>query len=158
ETLQGPIRLPPPPFAYTLVSPAPVQSSGRKLTLRRVQAVGNAITDVAEWFKQNRIALPSIKDRLPVDIPRSVGKGILSDALTQTDGHLLLLYQVDRSARIVAVADPKSQLAGLFDFGNYTMAPVTLPGDEAYVQQEITWAAAASGVLYVSHHHRTYAK
>ena len=35
---------------------------------------------------------------------------------------------------------------------------VVLPGDENYVLQEVSWAAAASGVLYVAHHHRTYAK
>lgn len=158
ETLAGPLLLPKPPFAYTFVSAAPVQSSGRKLTLQRVQAIGNAITDVQEWFKQNSIALPSIKNRLPGDVPRSVGKAVLAEALTQPDGHLLLLYKVSGSTRIVAVVDPKEQLAGLFDFTEYGVAPVVLPGDESYVLQEVTWAAAASGVLYVGHHHRTYAK
>jgi len=143
-----------PPFAYTLFEPAPVHSTGKKLNLVRIVASGNAIIDIPQWFSQYHLALPTVMDRLPADVPRRVGRSALSEAITQPDGHLILIYQVNKIARLVAVLDSKSNMVGLFDFGAYNV----LLRDGRVVGQPVTWAAVDGNVLFVSHHHMTYAK
>jgi hypothetical protein len=175
--LAGPVKLPPPPFTYTLVEPAKVQSSGRRLKLVRVSATGNAITDVEQWFARNKLPIVDAVRGLPPDVPAQVGRAVLAKAIAQADGHSFLFYRVDGLTRILVLLDPQRRLVEMFDFEAYaaptaaavsgmaqsvTMGPQAAPNPGAqsapYATQDLQWAAYEGGVLYVSHHHLTYSK
>jgi hypothetical protein len=159
QALAGPVKMPPPPFTYTLVEPAKVQSSGRPLKLVRLSATGNAIIDVEQWFSRNKLPLPDAGRDVPPDVPARVGRAFVAKAITQADGHLLLFYRVDGLTRILVILDAKRNLVEMFDFETYSgPAAAVLPGMGLYVSQDLQWAAYEGGVLFVSHHHLTYAK
>lgn len=159
KATEGIFRLPAAPFAYTLIEPAKVNASGRPFKLVRTASAGNAITDVDQWFAKNKLSLPGITAKLPPDVPVRVGRAALSKAISQDDGHTILFYRVDGVARIVAILDPKWQLVEMLDFGAYALpGSAVSPGAELYTTLDLQWAAYESGVLFVSHHHLTYAK
>lgn len=159
QVLAGPVKLPAPPFTYTLVEPAKVQSSGRPLRLVRLSAAGNAITDVEQWFSKNQLPLPDAGRNVPPDVPARVGRAILAKAIGQADGHTLLFYRVDGLTRILALLDAQRRLVEMFDFEAYAGPPAgVLPNLGLYTSQDLQWAAYEGGVLYVSHHHMTYSK
>ena len=45
-----------------------------------------------------------------------------------------------------------------FDFRNYAFAPRSAPGEREFTYQQVVWAKAVAGVLYVETAHSTYAK
>jgi hypothetical protein len=71
-------------------------------------------------------------------------------------GTRFVLYGMDgASARVLLGVN---EAGYIFDFKHYVWPPRNLPGEKAFVYEEIVWAREANGVLYVTNSHLTYAK
>jgi hypothetical protein len=149
----------------TLRQPAWKRGGGAGTASVRVEVVStrpNEITDVAAWFRRNRLTLR--EHRLPGTSDNELGLAPLPRGTpTRFRGHelvqairqrgLLLLVYGDTAFGRYLVARRAATPRYAFDFINYAYAP---PGTGPV--QNLTWAVEAAGVLYVSHSHQGYAR
>jgi hypothetical protein len=149
----------------TLPQPAWKRGGGAGTATVRLEVVStrrNAITDVAAWFRRNRLTLreyrlPGTSDNelrrrpLPSGTPTRFRGQELVQAIYQRN--LLLLVYGDGAVGRYLVARRSGTPRYAFDFINYAYAP---PGTGPV--QTVTWAAETGGVLYVSHSHQGYAR
>ncbi|XXT15999.1 hypothetical protein WME94_37705 [Sorangium sp. So ce429] len=162
---RSPVKLAPPPFAQTLVRPAPAGSSAAP-RLVKVTEQKNTITDEAEWFARNGLSLPVLQvpsgpqtgaRPLPSSVPTRYGDQELVKAIDQGD-HLALFYGPSfADARFVAILDAAHRVVAFFDFESFLVPPAFAPKEAEFVRGHVGWAVARDGVLYVSSGHRTYA-
>ncbi|HTN90325.1 MAG TPA: hypothetical protein VL242_41905, partial [Sorangium sp.] len=162
---RSPVKLAPPPFAQTLVRPAPAGSSAAP-RLVKVTEQKNTITDEAEWFARNGLSLPVLQvptgprsgaRPLPSFVPTRYGNQELVKAIDHGD-HLALFYGPSfAEARFVAILDAAHRVVAFFDFESFLEPPAFAPKEAEFVRGHVGWAVAKDGVLYVSSGHRTYA-
>ncbi|KYF71113.1 hypothetical protein BE17_01035, partial [Sorangium cellulosum] len=162
---RSPVKLAPPPFAQTLVRPAPAGSSAAP-RLVKVTEQKNTITDEAEWFARNGLSLPVLQvpsgpqsgaRPLPSFVPTRYGAQELVKAIDHGD-HLALFYGPSfADARFIAILDAAHSVVAFFDFESFLVPPAFAPKEEEFVRGHVGWAVAKDGVLYVSSGHRTYA-
>jgi hypothetical protein len=149
----------------TLPEPAWTRGGAAGAASVRLQVVStrpNEITDVAAWFRRNRLTLR--QHRLPGTSDNELGlRPLPGGTRTRFRGHelvqaisqrdLLLLVYGDTAFGRYLLARRSGRPHYAFDFINYAYArPGTGP------VQNIIWAAEAGGVLYVSHSHQGYAR
>jgi hypothetical protein len=161
-----PTVLPAPPWQHRLVREVAV-AGGRAPKLVLASERRNGVTDDVEWLQRNGLRLPEYEvpnpmrgepGNLPPHLPAMFGRFVMVQAIAHPD-HTILTYGDDYGGgRFVAVLDAESRLLAFFDFEAWRLAPDNVPGDLAFVDQRVTWAEAAGGVLYVATGHRTYAK
>ncbi|WP_437827420.1 hypothetical protein [Sorangium sp. So ce1153] len=162
---RSPVKLAAPPFAQTLVRPAPAGSSAAP-RLVKVTEQKNTITDEAEWFARNGLSLPVLQvptgprsgaRPLPSFVPTRYGDQELVKAIDHGD-HLALFYGPSfADARFVAILDAAHRVVAFFDFESFLVPPAFAPKEAEFVRGHVGWAVAKDGVLYVSSGHRTYA-
>ncbi|XYH94148.1 hypothetical protein ACMHYB_40805 [Sorangium sp. So ce1128] len=162
---RSPVKLAPPPFAQTLVRPAPAGTSAAP-RLVKVAEQKNAITDEAAWFARNGLSLPVLQvpsapesgaRPLPSFVPTRYGDQQLVKAIDHGD-HLALFYGPSfADARFVAILDAAHRVVAVFDFESFLVPPAFAPKEAEFVRGHVGWAVAKDGVLYVSSGHRTYA-
>lgn len=160
----NPIVLARPPFDYYLAGQPGADS---KVRLKQVSLTDNQITDEDEWFKKNRLALPTLTvpnpsrqepGNIPASIPTRRGDDILIKAINQGDD-LLCIYGHDFSlGRYLTSFNLSSGKVNFaFDFHNFMPPPRHLP-DENDVDERVMWAQVKDNVLYVSTGNGGYAK
>lgn len=144
-----------PPFAFT----PPTGKPAPPLRLRRTKSAKNQVTDSDAWFENNAIALPTVETAAGTP---SEFRGTPFQRAIPGDSHDLYLYQEFGGPRQYIIAQPKDQAsyapAFVFDLSRYRRAPTSKVGFESLTAMDLTWAEIHSGVLYVSHSHRTYAE
>ena len=103
-------------------------------------------------------AFRSTPGNLPAEVPVEYGDLKIVEAISHPD-HAVLLYGPDYAGgTVLAVMAGAGDVRGFFDFEAWSAAPRTKPGDEMFVEQRVSWAEAADGVLYVATGHNTYAE
>ncbi|WP_437670475.1 hypothetical protein [Sorangium sp. So ce131] len=160
-----PVKLAPPPFVQTLVRPAPGGGAAAP-RLVKVSEKKNAITDEAEWFTRNGVALPLLQvpdspwsgpGPLPASVPARYREHVLVKAIDHGD-HLALFYGPSPSdGRLLAILDKARKVVAFFDVDSFLTPTEFEPKDASFVRGELRWAEARDGVLYVATAHRTYA-
>ena len=152
-----------PPMAYTLRTEAPLAHQGPqpKLTQRSVKR--NAVIDVDAWFLAHGLSLPtwdvpsrspfgggpspgSSGDPLPSEISTTLAGGGLRTAIRGAD-HSIAIHSEPRSMmdRSVVVRDAIGDALGAFELSAWPP------------EQELHWAQAQDGVLFMCTYHMTYA-
>lgn len=159
-----PVRLARPPFEYTLVRPAPV-ATGRAPKLVKARESANQITDEARFIAEHRIqprgVRPSRDDRVaPGDpsaerlagVPPQYGNAALGLAIRHPD-HLVLIY----GGRFVAVVRG-AEVVRVLDFESYLLPDKVVDEWRQFASEDVTWAEARGGVLFVENGGGSYAK
>ncbi|WP_159397582.1 hypothetical protein [Sorangium cellulosum] len=166
-----PVKLAPPPFGEALFRPAPGGGAAAP-RLVKLSEKKNTITDEAEWFTRNGVALPLLQvpdspwsgpGPLPASVPTwyrptwSRGLIQLVKAIDHGD-HLALFYGPSPiDGRFLAILDEARRVVAFFDFESFLAPTESEPNDAAFVRGELRWAEVKDGVLYVATGHRTYA-
>jgi len=157
-------KLPEPRWSRT--GPVPRGDANVKLVL--VSSVGNAITDVGNWFRRHGLRLREHRLRgglepdfplyaLPAGTPVSFRGARLVRSVRQSGTQLGFYGRNFAEARYVLARRGGRALYG-FDFANYAHLPKALSGPGGSVYQSTTWAVEARGALYVSHSHAGFAR
>ncbi|MCA9569655.1 MAG: hypothetical protein KC656_17535, partial [Myxococcales bacterium] len=116
----------------------------------------NEIIDEHLWFRDNDLQLPAWNGgdagRPDPGVPPVTGLG--PARLVTLDGDV----PIGVYPHHLAIFDAHGEPDLLYDLRAFAWAPSAEVGDEAFVEQEATWATVKGGVLYASIGHRTYAK
>ncbi|MCA9709277.1 MAG: hypothetical protein KDK70_25760, partial [Myxococcales bacterium] len=165
-----PVVLAAPPFGATLRAEAPV-AQGSKPRLAFLSATPNAVIDTDAWFRSNKLALPLWetpgvdRDSIAAAGPRPLPEAItltyqgqeIREAIEVPDGSVAIHASPTLDRRRVVVRDALGDLVAAFDFEAYAHSPKDLPAERMFTDQEVRWALAQDGVLFVCTAHRTYA-
>lgn len=151
-----------PPLGYTLRTEAPLSHQGPQPKLEQRSVKRNAITDMDAWFLAHGLSLPtwevpstspffgrspgSSGDPLPAEVPATFLGNALGTAIRGAD-RSIAIYSAPGGVRgrSVVVRDAFGDALGAFDLSAW-------PPD-----QELHWAQAEEGVLYLCTYHMTYA-
>lgn len=166
-----------PPTVYTLSSEAPIPQ-GPKPTLVQRSVKRNAIIDEDKWLERNGLELP-IFDRpprpgtgalsarfrppvgtsapprnpLPPEVPTELAGAHIATAIRSTP-YSIAIYPVGSfDLHGVVVRDAAGKLLGAFDLSAFAH----VPADGGGSRQDVRWAQAQDGVLFVSSFHMGYA-
>ncbi|MCB1825383.1 MAG: hypothetical protein KDJ54_12705 [Candidatus Competibacteraceae bacterium] len=161
------VMLPAPPFRHH-GSVSPQATAIHRLTLKRIDAKPNRITDVNRWFEANGLALPTHEvpnpfqnqpGNLPKFVPEKFNNQPLVKAIRCQEA-VLLVYGADFSdgRYLIALDATSGEFLYGFDFLRYAYPPTFTGRDRDFVRQQLKWAWWENGVLYVSHAHNTYAR
>jgi hypothetical protein len=164
EINKDPYPMERPPFNGKVLS-APGKS--KVFTLTQLSATKNNITDDAEWFTKNDLALPeyevpnafrSIAGNVPDKTPKSWNRQLLVRAI-KGEKHNCFVYGKDfASGFLLLVTNNKmDSVLHFLDFGNYVLSPEYVRADLEFIEQRINWAVIEDSILYVAHAHSTYA-
>jgi outer membrane protein assembly factor BamB len=123
--------------------------------LTRLLESPNAITDDEGWLARNDFDRPG-DPASPARALPFLYRGEARIRVVESGAWTLGVYGPPSAGRYLLVAGDGG-LRRAFDFAAYRRAPSAQAGDEAFVEQDLAWAAAAGGWLYVAHAHRTYA-
>lgn len=143
--------------------------------LRLRSSAKNQVIDVEDWFREHDLVvperrldgqlleLPQAAGPLPAAVPDRVGGLALTRLLLDGDqpvavyGDVLQGMREPRLPGIVAVLGQDGALVRAWDLAAWQHAPGSIVGDELFVEQEVKWATAREGTLFLSTAHRTYA-
>jgi outer membrane protein assembly factor BamB len=162
---RDPIVLARPPFAAvdhsTAAAGHPPLAPSTPPRLVQRKATPNGITDTAAWMQLHGKAYPGRRAPNPFsrdagelgpEIPLRYGLSAISGAMMHAD-HVALIY----GGRFVALA-AGGRATAVFDFQSFITPPaVKSDGDARFATQEVTWAEARDGVLYVCNGGGSYA-
>ncbi|MEC8422927.1 MAG: hypothetical protein VX000_04055 [Myxococcota bacterium] len=151
--------------------PAAVPAQTAAPRLRQRSAKKNSVIDDGRWFRDVGWTLPVVLQgpsgrhaRIPTlpgeqaaFVPRELDGAPLRVVIVD-ENHRLGVYGAGAvRERLGVFAADTGELLRSFDFSAWTRAPQARRGEEAFVDQSLTWAQIRHGVLYVSHAHRTHA-
>jgi len=158
------IVMPMPPFTETLAS-----GNGGGSKYPEIKQIGSTDNNYGEspWEGQNhlppQVAVPNAfrndPENLPATVPAKLDGLIATRAFRDHEGGYVIYGRNYSEGVLLSIWDSEfTTQIGELDMSSYANAPKVTPGEENYVTQATSFAAVRDGILYVSHHHMTYAK